>query len=242
MLAKVKRRNLTVLKGCFINQDVRLLLYDYMPNNSLASLTSRSFKTDQPCSRPANAASDRPGNCTRNVIPSYTVQPTYSTWRCKTKQCAFWCGLWTTSLWFRTHGLDQNTCRPNTIIEFGRVTRVCVTWSKWIRRAHTRSWCVQFWNGVTWTSDRTEARRFQSAGWKHSEAGEADVAITGDNRGFQSCLARSGPRVIRVGGVPIGCENCSLVYRSRPCRPTLRRRGCFNARRMPHRPKYSFFK
>ncbi len=40
------------------------------------------------------------------------MQPTYSTWRCKTKQCAFGCGLGTTSLGFWTHGLDQNSLDP----------------------------------------------------------------------------------------------------------------------------------
>ncbi len=44
MLAKVKHRNLMVLRGCFINQDVRLLLYDYMPNGSLASLLQEASK------------------------------------------------------------------------------------------------------------------------------------------------------------------------------------------------------
>jgi serine/threonine protein kinase len=44
MLAKVKHRNLMVLRGCFINEDVRLLLYDYMPNGSLASLLQEASK------------------------------------------------------------------------------------------------------------------------------------------------------------------------------------------------------
>jgi hypothetical protein len=38
ILWKEKRRNLTVLRGYYVHGDVQLLVYDYMPNNSLASL------------------------------------------------------------------------------------------------------------------------------------------------------------------------------------------------------------
>ncbi len=44
MLANVKHRNLTVLKGGFINQDVWLLLQDYMPKGSIASLLQEASK------------------------------------------------------------------------------------------------------------------------------------------------------------------------------------------------------
>jgi serine/threonine protein kinase len=44
MLAKVKHRNLMVLRGSFINQGVRLLLYDYMPKGSIVSLLQEASK------------------------------------------------------------------------------------------------------------------------------------------------------------------------------------------------------
>jgi serine/threonine protein kinase len=44
MLAKVKHHNLMVLRGSFINQGVRLLLYDYMPKGSIASLLQEASK------------------------------------------------------------------------------------------------------------------------------------------------------------------------------------------------------
>lgn len=45
-LGKVKHRNLTVLRGYYVNQDVRLLVYDYMPNGNLATLLQEASHQD----------------------------------------------------------------------------------------------------------------------------------------------------------------------------------------------------
>ncbi|CAK9208016.1 unnamed protein product [Sphagnum troendelagicum] len=46
MLGKVKHRNLTVLRGYYAHGDVRLLIYDYMPNGNLASLLQEASQQD----------------------------------------------------------------------------------------------------------------------------------------------------------------------------------------------------
>lgn len=46
MLGKVKHRNLTVLRGYYVHGDVRLLVYDYMPNGNLASLLQEASQQD----------------------------------------------------------------------------------------------------------------------------------------------------------------------------------------------------
>jgi serine/threonine protein kinase len=46
MLGEVKHRNLTVLRGYYAHGDVRLLIYDYMPNGNLASLLQEASQQD----------------------------------------------------------------------------------------------------------------------------------------------------------------------------------------------------
>ncbi|PRQ27145.1 putative protein kinase RLK-Pelle-LRR-VII-3 family [Rosa chinensis] len=45
-LGKVKHRNLTVLRGYYAGPDVRLLVYDYMPNGNLATLLQEASHQD----------------------------------------------------------------------------------------------------------------------------------------------------------------------------------------------------
>lgn len=46
MLGRVKHHNLTVLRGYYVHGDVRLLIYDYMPNGNLASLLQEASQQD----------------------------------------------------------------------------------------------------------------------------------------------------------------------------------------------------
>lgn len=46
MLGRVRHQNLQVLRGYYVHGDVRLLIYDYMPNGNLASLLQEASQQD----------------------------------------------------------------------------------------------------------------------------------------------------------------------------------------------------
>jgi serine/threonine protein kinase len=223
MLARVKHRNLMVLRGSFINQDVRLLLYDYMPNGSIASLLQEaSQQTSHVLDRRmrhlialgiARGISFLHTQCNPPIVHG-DVKPNNLLF-----DADFEPHLSDFGLTASTRTPVDPTPSSSSVGSLGYVSPEAKESGELTQEADVYSFGIVLLElptgrrpAVFNLQDEDIAKRVK----RMLQLGEITEV-------FDPTLLDRDPESREREEFLIGCENCSLVYNSRPCRPTLHR-------------------